>query len=87
MTTSIGNIYPNPFNALVTIEYQLETASDVRLCVFDILGRKVETLVNERKRSGRHSFIWDASHLPSGVYFCRFAAQNNSQTRRLLLLK
>jgi hypothetical protein len=87
MTTSLGNIYPNPFNAEVTIEYWLETTSDVRLCIFDILGRKVATLVDEQKKSGRHSFIWEASHMPSGVYFCRFAAQNNSQTRRLLLLK
>ena len=61
--------YPNPFNPVTVIKYQLSATSDVRLVVFDVLGREVTTLVNSRKEAGNYSVPFDASKLSSGIYF------------------
>jgi hypothetical protein len=61
--------YPNPFNPTTTIQYSLKSPSSVRLDVFDVLGRKVATLVNEQKPAGMYTVRWDASHASSGLYF------------------
>ncbi len=79
--------YPNPFNPSTVISYQLPTASIVVLKVFDVLGRQVQTLVNERQSAGDHSVIFDAAKLPTGVYFYRLEAGTYHDTRKLLLLK
>ncbi len=65
--------YPNPFNPSTTIRYQLSVISNVSLKVFDMLGRDVATLVNERKPSGSYQAEWNAAGMPSGVYFYRFS--------------
>ena len=84
--------YPNPFNPTTIISYQLPANSVVVLKVFDILGRKVATLVNGRESSGSHYVTLNAASLPSGVYFYRIVAQGSSGRRfvavkKLLLLK
>jgi hypothetical protein len=79
--------YPNPFNAQTTIQYDLTAACDVTISVFDILGRKVGTLVDETQDVGHHQVIWDAANSPSGFYFYRIQAGDFSQTKRALLLK
>lgn len=79
--------YPNPFNPTTAIGYQLPTASQVTLKVFDLLGRVVATLVNDEQPAGSYSVAWDASHLSSGVYFYRLQAGNLVQTRRLVVVK
>jgi hypothetical protein len=79
--------YPNPFNPSTTIKYELPKASDVRLTVFDLLGREVSVLVNERRDAGVHEVKFDASESSSGVYFFRLKAGDFVQTRKLLLLK
>lgn len=79
--------YPNPFNPSTVISYQLPANSMVTLKVYDVLGREVETLVNERQNAGTHSITFDASTLPSGVYFYRLQAGTYSNTKKLLLLK
>jgi hypothetical protein len=79
--------YPNPFNPSTTIKFELPKASDVRLSVFDMLGREVSVLVDERRDTGVHEVRFDASNLPSGVYFYRIQSGDFVQTRRLLLLK
>ena len=84
---SLGNNYPNPFNPVTIVDFQLPVAAHVKLNVFDILGREVEVLVNEKKDAGAYSVRFDASGLPSGVYFYRMQAGDFSQTRKLLLLK
>ncbi len=79
--------YPNPFNPTTTIEYQLPSASFVKLEVFDALGRKVSTLVNERKSAGAHQVNFNATGLASGTYFYKLQAGNTVETRKMLLVK
>lgn len=79
--------YPNPFNPSTLISYQLPENVFVTLKVFDVLGREVETLVNERQNAGNHSVQFNASKLISGVYFYRLEAGIYLATKKLLLLK
>ena len=73
---SLEQNYPNPFNPATTIRYQLPNAGYVKLKVYDILGREVETLVNEAKVAGSYSAIFDGEKLASGVYITRLTAQS-----------
>ena len=79
--------YPNPFNASTTIEYGLDSDQQVTIDIYDLLGRKVETLVDEPKPAGLYRAIWDAGELPSGMYFCRIVTDSYSKTRKMMLLK
>ena len=87
--------YPNPFNPGTVISYQLPVMSEVSLSVYDVLGRKIVTLVNGRETAGPHEVIWNASSFPSGVYFYRlqFRQINSGQagtysgTKKMILLK
>ena len=79
--------YPNPFNPETVIEYALPQRSHVMLQVYDILGRKVEELLNQISDAGVHSITWNASHLPSGVYYYTMNAGQYSETRTMILAK
>jgi plastocyanin len=79
--------YPNPFNAQTTIQYDLPSGAEVSISVFDILGRKIETLVNEHQDAGNHQVVWNAADSPSGFYFYRIQAGEFIQTKRATLLK
>ncbi len=79
--------YPNPFNASTTIQYSLSEPSDVVIEVYDLLGRKDETLVDEERQAGRHQVIWDASNYSSGLYFYRLLAGDVIESRKMALLK
>lgn len=79
--------YPNPFNPSTTIGYQLPSNSFVVLRVYDILGREVRILVNEHQIAGEHLVTFDASGLPSGVYFYRLQVGNYTESKKLLLVK
>jgi len=87
--------YPNPFNPSTTIEYELPKASEVRLSVYDMLGREVSVLVNERMDAGVHEVKFDGSNLASGVYLYRLQARQIDggqagdylDTKRFVLLK
>jgi hypothetical protein len=83
----LGQNYPNPFNPSTTIKYALPTPSMVRLSVFDMLGREVSVLVNERKDAGVYEVRFDGSSMSSGVYFSRLQAGNFVETRKLMLVK
>ena len=79
--------YPNPFNPSTYISYQLPTGIFVTIKVYDVLGKEVKTLVNEHQNVGRYSMEFNASKLPSGVYFCTINAGKYSATKKLLLIK
>lgn len=86
--------YPNPFNPSTNIEYSLAKVSFVQLKIYDILGREVKTLVNEFKPAGKHIINYDASNMPSGVYFYQIFAEDKSgnqqlfsETKRMMLVK
>lgn len=88
---SIGS-YPNPFNPSATIKYQLPADGVVKLSVFDVLGRQVEVLVNETKPAGFYTASFNASQLPSGIYFARLSVSSNEgkqfvQTIKMQLTK
>jgi hypothetical protein len=79
--------YPNPFNIQSTIQYDLPVHSQVTIDIYNILGRKVETLVSERQQAGPHSITWDAKDFSSAIYFYRITANDFSQSRKMILLK
>ncbi len=79
--------YPNPFNPTTTIGYDVPVRAHVTIVIYDVLGRQAETLVDGEKQAGRYEVTFDASKLPSGVYFYRLRARNFSETRKLALVK
>lgn len=79
--------FPNPFNPVTTIKYELPKDAYVTLKVFDILGREVATLVNAQQKAGYKSVQWNASTVASGVYFCRMEAGSFTGVKKLLLLR
>lgn len=79
--------YPNPFNASTTIEFNIINGRKVTLAVYDLLGREVQILVEGYRQAGVHAVNFDASSLPSGVYFYRLQAGSAVETKRMLLLK
>jgi hypothetical protein len=79
--------YPNPFNPSTTIRYQLPVASEVKLEVYDVLGKKIATLVNERQSAGSYQVVWNASGLSSGTYFYRLQAGTFVETKKMIMVK
>ena len=82
--------YPNPFNPTTIISYQLpfiDTQCIVSLRVYDLLGREVAILVNEVKPAGTYTVSWDASHLPSGIYFSVLQHGRKQLVQKMVLLK
>lgn len=84
---SLEQNYPNPFNPTTTIKYQLPELSFVTIKMFDVLGNELETLVNEEKPVGSYEIEFNASALPSGVYFYRLQAGDFVETKKMVLLK
>ena len=87
--------FPNPFNPSTTIRFTIPQSADVTLTVMNVIGNKIATLVTGRVERGTHSLVWDASGIPSGMYFYRLEAREGgeggghvfTQTRKLLLLR
>ena len=85
---ALNQNYPNPFNPQTNISYSLPRSCTVTLKVFDILGREVISLVNsERESEGVHEVTFDATKLPSGVYFYRMQAEKYIETKRMVFIK
>jgi hypothetical protein len=79
--------YPNPFNPSTIIQYTLPRTSHVKLEIYDILGRRVDELVNGEQEAGRHTAVWNGKDNSSGIYFYRLRSGNYVETKTMLLLK
>ncbi len=84
---SLSQNFPNPFNSSTSISFGLQTKSYVSLKVFDVIGREMATLVSEELPQGKHSVLWNAMDMPSGVYIYRLQAGSFTATKKLILLK
>jgi hypothetical protein len=85
--TSLNQAYPNPFNPSTTFSYVLAETNEVDLSVYSITGQLVESLVDSRQDAGSYSLIWDASLQPSGLYFLRLKAGNETFNQKLMVIK
>ncbi|MFA5011300.1 MAG: T9SS type A sorting domain-containing protein [Ignavibacteria bacterium] len=79
--------YPNPFNPTTTISFTLQESSYVKLTVYDRLGREVKTLIDENRNAGTHTTEFNASGLPSGIYFYRIKTDSRTEVRKMILAK
>ena len=79
--------YPNPFNSNTIISYEIPTEGNIELTIYDALGRKIETLVSEKKQSGKYQVKFDASNFASGVYFYQIRTEKFISTKKMVLLK
>lgn len=84
---ALSQNYPNPFNPSTVIGYQLSEAGDVRLSVFDLLGREVAVLVNQNQSAGSYNVTFDATNLTSGMYMYRLQSGSKTLTGKMLLVK
>lgn len=79
--------FPNPFNPRTVINFDLPNVSFVKLVIYDILGREITALVNEKLKQGTYEMDWDASNYPSGVYFYKLTSSDFSDTKKMILVK
>jgi len=84
---SLSQNYPNPFNPSTIIEYGLPKNSRVKIIVFDMLGREVQTLVDEERSSGNYKIEFNANRLSGGVYFYQLQTSEFTQTKKFILMK
>jgi len=84
---ALNQNYPNPFNPKTIINYELPTTNFVELSIFNMLGQKVATLVNEQKRAGYHHVEWDANGFSSGVYYYRIKSGEFVDVKKMILLR
>jgi hypothetical protein len=84
--------YPNPFNPVTTLQYDLPENSLVNITIYDMLGRKVKTLINQTQDTGRKSVVWDSTNdygkpVSAGVYLYQIQANNFLKTKKMILVK
>jgi flagellar hook assembly protein FlgD len=84
---ALHNNYPNPFNPQTTIQYQLKSAGNVKLEVYDLTGKLVQTIVDEYKQAGNYTIIWDARNVSSGIYLYRLQTKEFVSTKKCIKLK
>jgi len=84
---SIIQNYPNPFNAQTSIKYTLIEQSNVMIHIYDLLGRKIETIMEGIKSTGEHQAIWQSKDQPSGIYFYRIQAGDYTEAKKMVLLR
>jgi hypothetical protein len=84
---SLAQNYPNPFNPTTTIEYSITELNNVQLIIYNVLGQKITTLVNEVQPPGNYEVSFDGSSLTSGVYYYQIRTQEFVETRKMLLVR
>ena len=88
----IYNNYPNPFNPVTTLSYELSIDSKVRICIYDMNGRLVKLLTSSRQKAGRHSVNWNSENelgqqVSTGMYIYSIQTDNDIETSKMILLK
>ena len=86
-TYALHQNYPNPFNPITNIQFTIPEQADVKLRIYNVLGRQVDVLVNETLPIGHHKILWNPKNLSSGVYFYKLEAGSFIKTRKMILLK
>ena len=91
-TFSLHQNYPNPFNPKTRIDYTLDKATDVKITVFNLLGKEVATILSDYVSAGEHSVVWNGTDennqaVPSGVYYCKMVGNDQSQMIKMVLMK
>jgi hypothetical protein len=84
---SLEQNYPNPFNPTTTIRYSIPSTTSVQLKIYNILGNEIATIVNEEQPAGNYNIEYDASNLPSGIYFYTLTTKGFSETKKMTLVK
>jgi len=84
---SLSQNYPNPFNSMCNVQFSMSNAGNVKLVVYDIMGREVQTLVNERLNAGTYETTFDGTMLTSGVYFYKLVTDGFTETKKMILIK
>ena len=84
---ALKSAYPNPFNPITTIAYDVPVPSDVKVIIYDLLGRQLTELVNNYVEGGSYIVNWDASEFSSGVYLVRMTADDFISTQKVMLVK
>lgn len=87
LTNMLYQNYPNPFNPRTKIKYQLAKQENVKLIIYDILGREVTTLINDKLNQGSYEAEWDASKYASGVYFYKLITGDFIETKKMVIVK
>ena len=83
----LGAAYPNPFNPSTNIEYSLLEQGYANISVYDLQGRVIKELVSEYKDQGDYKIVWDATNVPSGVYFIQMNINSFASTQKVMLIK
>ena len=86
------NLYPNPFNPILTIQYNVDIKQDVSIDIYNILGQRVNTLLNQEMPAGYHSITWNGKNnkgvlLGSGIYFIKIGTKNQSYVKKVSFIK
>ncbi|MBC8490683.1 MAG: T9SS type A sorting domain-containing protein, partial [Bacteroidetes bacterium] len=84
---SLYQNYPNPFNPITNIKFDLRKSSNTKLIIYNILGKEIATLVNEKLNAGSYEVDWDGSAYPSGVYFYKLTTDGFSDVKKMILIK
>ena len=84
---SLSQNYPNPFNPMCNVQFTMCNEGNVNIVVYDVMGREVQTLVNERMSAGTHEVKFDGSMLTSGLYFYKLITEGFTETKKMLLIK
>lgn len=86
-TYNLYQNYPNPFNPTTTIQFSIPERTNVKLSIFDVLGREIQTIVNDELSAGTYKFNFNANYLSSGIYFYRIDAGKFSSVKKMILMK
>ena len=86
-TYSLSQNYPNPFNPTTNIKFSIPKNSVVKLTIYDLTGRVVETLVDGQLNAGNYAYDFDASNIASGVYFYKLQSDNFTDVKKMMLIK